>query len=383
MKRIIYFAFLSLFLIACEQEPKDSYVIDGKAEGVYNGMRVYLSKVNERGAPIPKDTAIVMNEKFSFNGKVDYPQLYYVTINGTPGRLPIILENGISKLHIDNKILSNSRYTENKAHNVFSQYNSQLDELNEKRNLAKKNLSESTFLKNDEVMKTDAEILEKIENKIKEFHYEYIKSNNDSYATLTILNSQLRTRDLEYDKIVELYENLDNNLKKTAEGQFINEALIKIKKINEAEKATAIGATAPKFSAPTPEGDILALDDVLSKGKITIIDFWAAWCGPCRRENPNVVKIYEKYHDKGLEIIGVGLDGRRGQQNPKEAWIKAIKNDNLTWHQVSNLRYFDEIAKMYNVNSIPSMFILDNEGKIVAKNLRGKALELKIGEFLD
>ena len=106
-------------------------------------------------------------------------------------------------------------------------------------------------------------------------------------------------------------------------------------------------------------------------------------CGPCRRENPNVVKVYEQYHDKGLEIIGVSLDGAPNQKDPKKAWLDAIEKDGLEWNHLSSLMYFnDPVAKQYNIKSIPATYILDQEGKIVAKNLRGAALELKIKELL-
>ena len=132
---------------------------------------------------------------------------------------------------------------------------------------------------------------------------------------------------------------------------------------------------APDFSAPDPNGNQIALSDV--KGKLTLIDFWAAWCKPCRAENPNVVRVYEKYHDKGLNIIGVSLDRKA------EAWKKAIIDDKLVWNQVSNLAYFnDEVAKLYNVNAIPAAFLIDANGVIVAKNLRGPALETKVAEML-
>jgi thiol-disulfide isomerase/thioredoxin len=114
-----------------------------------------------------------------------------------------------------------------------------------------------------------------------------------------------------------------------------------------------------------------------SLGKVTIVDFWASWCGPCRAENPNVVALYNEFHSKGLNIIGVSLD--------KDAtrWKEAIAKDKLSWTQVSHLKFWDEpIAAQYNVQSIPATFILDASGKVVAKDLRGEALKAKIIELL-
>jgi thiol-disulfide isomerase/thioredoxin len=114
-----------------------------------------------------------------------------------------------------------------------------------------------------------------------------------------------------------------------------------------------------------------------SLGKVTIVDFWASWCGPCRKENPNVVAIYKELHSKGLNIIGVSLD------KDAKAWKEAIAKDNLTWTQVSNLKFWDEpIAAQYGVQSIPATFILDASGKVVAQDLRGDELKAKIIELL-
>ena len=112
-------------------------------------------------------------------------------------------------------------------------------------------------------------------------------------------------------------------------------------------------------------------------GKVTIVDFWASWCGPCRQENPNIVALYKELHSKGLNIIGVSLDKNA------QAWKDAIAKDKLTWNQVSNLKFWDEpIATQYKVESIPATFILDASGKVVSKNLRGEALRAKILELL-
>jgi thiol-disulfide isomerase/thioredoxin len=129
------------------------------------------------------------------------------------------------------------------------------------------------------------------------------------------------------------------------------------------------------FSGPNPQGKIISLKESL--GKVTIVDFWASWCGPCRQENPNVVALYKELHGKGLNIIGVSLD------KDAKAWKDAIAKDKLTWNQVSNLKFWDEpIAAQYKVESIPATFILDASGNVVAKDLRGEALRAKILELL-
>jgi peroxiredoxin len=173
-----------------------------------------------------------------------------------------------------------------------------------------------------------------------------------------------------------LYAALSQEIKDTKPGKKVVELLENKKKSEEASKSTAVGAKAPDFSGPNPEGKTIALSEVM--GKATLIDFWAAWCRPCRAENPNIVAVYKKYHDKGLNIVGVSLD------RTEEAWKKAIADDGLEWHQISNIAYFDDqIAQLYNVSAIPAAFLLDENGVIVAKNLRGPELEAKVAELLD
>ncbi len=141
-----------------------------------------------------------------------------------------------------------------------------------------------------------------------------------------------------------------------------------------AQKSLAVGQKAPEISLPNPDGEIIKLSSL--RGQYVLVDFWAEWCGPCRKENPNVVKVYKKYHDKGFEIFGVSLD------RDKDKWLKAIKQDNLTWVHVSDLKYWNsEVVPLYSITGIPFTVLLDREGNIIAKNLRGKALEDKLAEI--
>ncbi|MDO1500462.1 TlpA disulfide reductase family protein [Winogradskyella maritima] len=384
MKSYLFVLITGLLLASCtEKEPRTDYVINGNAKDVYNGIRVYMSKVGPNGRPVMVDTAIVMNEKFKFTGALSHPELYYLNVASVNGRIPVMLENAEMTFELDKSNILESILLGSEAHSEMLEFNSTIQEHKEKLIQAQKNYSDAQFVRDSVNMEKDKEVIEKLNKRIQDYPFEFIDDHQDSFSTVQILEMQLRSRDFDLNRIAKAFNNLDPSIKNSEPGLSVKNKIDGLRQLIEKEKATQIGAIAPKFSAPQPDGTTLALDEVLKKGEITIIDFWAAWCGPCRRENPNVVRIYEKFHDKGLEIIGVGLDGRRGQQNPKEAWEKAIKDDGLTWHQVSNLKYFDQIAKDYNVNAIPAMFILDKEGKIIAKNLRGIQLENKVAELLN
>lgn len=213
-----------------------------------------------------------------------------------------------------------------------------------------------------EIEKEFINLYPKVQNDIKE----YILENKNVLMSAFIVTCF----DQEFAKYISLYESVRDALIK----EYPNDPYVK--NIDERLKKSLFeGSLAPDIVMDSPDGKKLKLSDL--RGKVVLIDFWASWCGPCRRENPNVVKLYEKYKDKGFEIFSVSLD------KDKTAWIKAIKDDNLKWtNHVSDLKYWSsEAAKLYGVSSIPSIVLIDKEGRVIAKNLRGRDLELKMKEI--
>ena len=193
-----------------------------------------------------------------------------------------------------------------------------------------------------------------------------ISKNTNMYSSIMAIQA------LDPDKYSDLYKSLDAGLSK----KFPNDKnVIMFHEVVERMLSTNIGQFAPEISLPSPDGKEIALSSL--KGKLVLIDFWASWCGPCRKEMPNVIKIYSKFKNKGFEIYGVSLD------QDKEKWMEAITKDGINWPQVSDLKYLDNVAaRIYNVQGIPYTVLIDKDGKIIAKNLRGQELEKKIAEVL-
>jgi peroxiredoxin len=197
----------------------------------------------------------------------------------------------------------------------------------------------------------------------------YIRQHPGSYLSLVALK-ELAGDDPDVTTIEPLFKRLSPALRNTQPGKELAAKL-------HDTGLTAIGNTAPDFTQNDVNDQPVKLSDF--RGKYVLLDFWASWCGPCRAENPNVVKAYQKYKDKNFTVLGVSLD----QPGKKEAWLTAIQKDSLPWTQVSDLQYWNNAAaKLYGINGIPQNFLIDPKGKIIAKNLRGEALEQKLAAVI-
>lgn len=369
MKKLVFCICMIAILASCSTKT-EGYVIDGELRGdVADSTLVFLRATDSSRNMIEVDTTYIINGAFEFTGTSNGPKLHYIFFNGIRGNSPIILENGEIRFRAQKDSLAYGELTGTPQNEVFMNYLQEQRKLSDIGQSMSRDLQTARAQGDQATMESLREEYFELQEKAKDFELEYIKSHPDALISALILERIAAQKAMPYNEVKDLYDQLSPEIKTSLPA-------IRTKELLENSLNTEVGAKAPEFSGPTPDGAELALSDV--KGKVTLIDFWAGWCRPCRMENPNIVAVYEKYKDKGLEVIGVSLDRDR------QKWLNAIEEDNLTWNHVSHVQYFqDPIAKLYNVNAIPAAFLLDENGVIVAKNLRGPALEAKVSELLN
>ncbi|WP_222984251.1 TlpA disulfide reductase family protein [Flagellimonas meishanensis] len=371
MKRILIPIMGILVLGSCGSKP-DGYTLNAKVVGdLENGTKVYLKTTDSLNQLVDIDSSAIENGTFAFQGMQTEPKVHYIFIDDNRGNVPFVLENGDIEISFQKDSMNYAKLKGTEQNELFMDFLEGSRKLSERAASMQNDMRIAAQRRDTATVTSLREEYIEFQEEVNNYNIDYVKQNPNALISVLVIGSLMNTKTVPADEIKQMYENLTPEMKATEPGKRLKEQLDKT-------EATEVGAIAPEFSAPTPDGDLLALSDVKKKSKLTLIDFWAAWCRPCRAENPNIVSIYHKYHDKGFNVVGVSLDTKA------ETWKKAIEDDGLVWNHISNLmRFNDPIAQLYNINAIPAAFLLDENGVIVAKDLRGPALEQKVAELLN
>ncbi len=366
MKKTIILLLVLAIAASCAREPKFS--ITGTIDGTENATLILQKRIP--GGYEVIDSAMIENGTFEMEGVIGYPQMVNLAIKDKRGGLNFYLENAEITIHGHADSLFMASVTGSETQAEFDSYKAAFDESNTEMSKIYDSYREARMAGNEELAASIEKELEVLDAKQNEMKKEFIKNNPSSYVTPLVLNEL--SYSLEAGEMEILLGGLDTTLNKV-------QAVAGMKERLEHLKAVSTGQKAPDFTLNDVDGNPVSLYSKLGGDtKLLLLDFWAAWCGPCRQENPNVVKVWKEYNKMGFDVFGVSLD------RSKEDWVKAIEDDQLTWTHVSDLKYWDcAPAKQYAVNAIPSNFLLDGNGVIIGHNLRGDALAAKVKEVLE
>ena len=353
----------------------------GTADKKFDGDKIVI--YNRTGL---HDSVFIKDGRFSYTVPYKEPGLYMFyselemkTKGGYTPYAIMVTEPGTIQINANVENLSDSKVSGSKENALYKSFSAQSGKAQEKVMNTLYDTYGKDFVNNRKPDTADSRYKQMVQDYYKlsdanqkdelERLKKFVKDHPDSYTAVYLVDGLGRS--MELPELEDLYASMSSKYKDSRSGKSIAPGI-------EARKITAIGKTAPDFTQPDTLGNAVSLSSL--RGQYVLVDFWASWCGPCRAENPNLVKTFKKYKDKGFTVLGVSLD----QPGKKEAWLGAIHKDNLTWTQVSDLKFWDnEVAVLYGVKAIPTNFLLDPQGKIIAKDLRGEDLDKKLAELFD
>ena len=370
MKKLALISLALILAISCKKE-EAGFEITANLTGFKPNETVFINKLTNTNKTVVLDSTQLKDGKFNIRlPKVEEKDFNFITFSETKGNILVIAENNSITINADQSDLRRAEIIGSKENIIFSEYLKKIVEQNALEVNLKNEQRQATKTGDFSEVKFLGEQINELTDSKKQMRMGMMNNHPESIVSVMALSDLLNFKMLKPKEAKVLFNKMDKSLQESRIGKNLKNNLDAL-----ASLTASIGDKPEDFSGPTPSGETLSLKSVM--GKLTIIDFWASWCRPCRMENPNVVNVYKKYHDKGLEIIGVSLD------KSADKWKAAIEKDGLIWNHVSNLKSWQEpIAKPFGVRSIPATFLLDENGVIIAKDLRGQDLELKVKEIL-
>jgi len=384
IKKVPFFLLAALIIAGCKN---NNIEINGKLLAPAKGEFLYLDELKSSELITVDSSIIAVDGTFSFRRRVEFPSLYLIKTDET-NFLTMLLEPGQNifiKAYQDSlnypSSISGSKGTE-----LMNEYNRRLlttiDELKELYNVYIQNLGTEQLAAVMDRLDSLAQIHL---NELNTYTKEYIDKNLNSLVSLVALYQQVAPGQfiLHPEKDLDYFIKVDSSLSLQYPDyepvKSLHEQVQGLKSdINAQKLKSPVGnemTEAPEIALPDPEGDTIKLSS--TRGNIVLLDFWASWCDPCRKENPNLVKTYDLYHRRGFQIYQVSLD------KTKEAWVKGIEQDHLEkWIHVSDIKYWQSVVvQLYDLDQIPTNFLLDREGRIIATDLRGEMLQRKLAEL--
>ena len=346
------------------------YVITGELEGV-DGKIVSLKQYRNQQL-IEAGTATVQAGKFTMRGTAPYPEFCMLYVDNQ-GPVQFFIENSNIRIAVDMKNMEKSKVTGSKENDIFMEFMNEMGKYAQQQkrlNDSYAALSSSGIAAPDALMNIRAQ-MEKLNTDRTGYLISFVQKYPNKITTAFIVNSvQGLIQLLTFPQLEQMVNSFDS---KTGQSQWVKPLKDQVASM----KSTAIGQPFPDITLKTPDDKPISISDYAGKGKYVLLDFWASWCGPCRNANPRVAELYKRYRDKGFEIVGISLD------QSKEAWVKAIKDDNLSWPHMSDLGFWNSAAaKLYSVSAIPHTVLLGKDGKIIAKGLHVEELAAKLAELL-
>ncbi len=373
MKKLILI--ISLFLAlntltpsanAQNTKPAAGFTINLTAENAGDSW-VYISS-RRGGSMVNIDSSKTNVFPVVLKGKQDVPEMLYLRISGSNTLIPVFTENSEFKVFADFEDPSRTKVEGSSVHKQYDSYSAGLATIASQKEALLAEWRTAQKAEDEAKLSSLEKKYEELDNEESKYNKSFVLNNRASFVTPFIIRRAMFYT-LSLDELKSLVSSLDKSVSQSVYTKDLNEQILVLEKV-------AIGQKYTDIVLPGVDGSEMKLSSYIGKN-VVLVDFWASWCGPCRRKNPNVVKIYQEYHAKGFDIVGVSFDTN------EKGWKDAITADNLTWPQMSDLKgWSSATAGLYGVSSIPHTVLIDKDGTIIAKNLHGDELKEKLDDLL-